>query len=57
MSNRIVLTKKHSDTGYTFLKCKRCKNEFYVVWNSTHAKTVCYCPSCGQPRKDIQIKE
>lgn len=31
-----------------FLKCKRCKNEFFVTWNSGYAKTVCFCPVCGQ---------
>lgn len=30
-------------------KCKRCKNEFGIIWNSEYVKTVCFCPSRGQP--------
>ena len=29
-------------------KCKRCKNEFGIYWNSEYVKTICFCPSCGQ---------
>ena len=39
-----------------FLKCKRCKNEFGVVWNSEYVKTVCFCPSCGQAAQKISRK-
>ena len=40
-----------------FLKCKRCKNEFKVIFNSFYSHTVCFCPSCGQPARPKGNKE
>lgn len=38
----------HTSTdGHCFLKCKTCKQEFYVVSAAYYAKTVCFCPYCG----------
>ena len=36
-----------SPDGHIYLKCKRCKQQFYVVSDSCYAKTVCFCPYCG----------
>ena len=37
-----------SKDGHPFLKCKTCKQEFYIVHaGSYYAKTVCFCPYCG----------
>lgn len=33
--------------GHTYLKCKTCKQEFYVVSSAYYAKTICFCPYCG----------
>lgn len=50
MSYMIVGTNYSSPDGHTYLKCKRCKQEFYVVSAARYLKTVCYCPYCGQER-------
>ena len=36
--------KKFITTG---LKCKRCKNEFFVYRFGTYYREVAYCPYCG----------
>ena len=33
--------------GHQLLKCKSCKQEFYVVSAAVFEKTVCFCPFCG----------
>ena len=48
MRNMIAPT-DHYFGNIRFLKCKRCKNEFGIIWNSEYVKTICFCPSCGQP--------
>ena len=37
-------------------KCKRCKIEFGIIWNSEYVKTICFCPSCGQAAQKISRK-
>lgn len=37
-------------------KCKRCKNEFGIIWNSEYIKTICFCPSCGQAAQKVSRK-
>lgn len=34
-------------TPQMVFKCKRCKSEFAIIWNSEYLKTICYCPACG----------
>lgn len=48
MRKMIVPTGEYFENIRLF-KCKRCKNEFGIVWNSEYVKTICFCPSCGQP--------
>lgn len=38
------------EDSLNLLKCKRCKQEFAVKSSSHYAKTVCFCPYCGQNR-------
>lgn len=40
-------TEYSSTDGQVYLKCKTCKQEFYVVSAARYAKTVCYCPYYG----------
>ena len=43
-----------SPDGHRYLKCKSCKQEFYIVNAARYYKTICFCPYCGdsaQPRK------
>ena len=40
-------TEYSSPDGHRYLKCKTCKQEFYVVSATHYAKTVCFCPYCG----------
>lgn len=55
MKSMIVPTDNYFE-NIRLLKCKRCKNEFGVVWNSKYVKTVCFCPSCGQAAQKISRK-
>ena len=48
MSRMIVYTPYSSPDGHTYMKCKRCKQEFYIVSAAVYHKTVCFCPYCGQ---------
>ncbi len=50
MSYMIVGTSYSSPDGHVFLKCKRCKQEFYVVEGARYRKLVNFCPYCGQER-------
>lgn len=49
MSLMITFSQWMYDEKHPYLKCKRCKSEFYIKFNSDYSKTVCYCPVCGQP--------
>ncbi len=40
-------TEFSSPDGHVYLKCKTCKQEFYVVSAARYLKTICYCPYCG----------
>lgn len=42
----------YRSTPQMVLKCKRCHNEFAIIWNSNYVKSVCYCPSCGQAAQE-----
>lgn len=44
----LVLTGFSAPDGHLYMKCKRCKQEFYVVSAARYHKTVCFCPYCGQ---------
>ena len=44
----LVLTNYSSPDGHTYMKCKRCKQEFYIVSAAKYYKTICFCPYCGQ---------
>lgn len=54
-------TEFSSPDGHVYLKCKTCKREFYVVSAFFYAKTICFCPYCGdeanKPRKQKFIDE
>lgn len=44
--------------GHQLLKCKSCKQEFYVVSAAVFEKTVCFCPFCGDYANKIdKIRE
>lgn len=45
MKRMIVPTGEYYNNIRMF-KCKRCKNEFGIIWNSEYVKTICFCPSC-----------
>ena len=34
------------------LKCKHCKNEFFVYRYGYYYREVCFCPYCGAPKKE-----
>jgi len=64
----IKQTEGVSLTGHRILRCKSCKQEFYVASNTSYAKKVCFCPYCGDsadgkakprctPRRRYQIEE
>ena len=36
-----------SPDGHTFLKCKTCKNEFYIVNSAYYVHSIMFCPYCG----------
>lgn len=62
MKNMIKFTGEYmiKDTPSMILKCKQCKNEFAIIWNSTYVKTICFCPSCGQaanPKHNSKTRE
>lgn len=40
-------TNYSSPDGHTFLKCKTCKNEFYVVNSAYYVHSIMFCPYCG----------
>lgn len=40
-------TEYSSPDGHRYLKCKTCKQEFYVVSAAHYVKTVYFCPYCG----------
>ena len=51
-------TNYSSPDGHVFLKCKTCKNEFYVVNSAYYAHTVMFCPYCGDcARKHDKLRE
>jgi len=33
--------------GHEYLKCKTCKQVFYIVNEAIYIKTICFCPYCG----------
>lgn len=37
----------YSSDRHVYLKCKTCKQEFYVVPAAYYSKTVNFCPYCG----------
>lgn len=47
----LTLTDFSSPDGHTYLKCKRCKQEFYVVSAAIYVKSIGFCPYCGQRAK------
>lgn len=44
----LTLTDYSSPDGHQYLKCKRCKQEFYIVSAAIYRKTIGFCPYCGQ---------
>ena len=40
-------TEFSSPDGHVYLKCKTCKQEFYIVSAARYIKTICFCPYCG----------
>ena len=36
-----------SPDGHVYLKCKSCKQEFYIVSAAVFSKTINFCPYCG----------
>jgi len=54
----LKFTDYSSPDGHTYLKCKTCKQEFYIVSAAVYYKTVYYCPYCGDPaNKKKKIKD
>jgi len=45
----LKLTEYSAPDGHVYLKCKRCKQEFYIVNAAKYVKTICFCPYCGEP--------
>ena len=43
-----------SPDGHVYLKCKSCKQEFYVVSAAYYSKTINFCPYCGDHAHKIK---
>ena len=43
----LKLTNYSSPDGHTYLGCKSCKQEFYVISAARYSKTINFCPYCG----------